>query len=55
LLFANDLVLLASSERGRQHTLGRFSAASDQAGMKISTKRPRYYVSPETQGSARYK
>ena len=38
LLFADDLVLLASSEQGPQHVADRFSVMSDQAGMKISTK-----------------
>jgi len=39
LLFLNDLVLLASSEQGVQHVLDRFSAACNQAGMKISAKK----------------
>jgi len=39
LLFANDLVLLASFEQGLQHALHWFSAACDQAGMKISIKK----------------
>jgi len=47
------LVLLASSEQCLQHALDRFAAACDQAGMKISTKKTRYYVSTETQGSVR--
>jgi len=38
LLFADDLVLLASSQHSLQHVLDRFSAACDRAGMKISTK-----------------
>jgi len=29
----------------------RFCAAYDRAGMKISTKIPRYYISPQAQGS----
>ena len=37
LLFADDLVLLADSESGLQHTLDSFAAACDTAGMKIST------------------
>ena len=37
LLFADDLVLLASSESGLQHGLNGFAAACDIAGMKIST------------------
>ena len=37
LLFADNLVLLASSKSGLQHTLNRFAAAFDIAGMKIST------------------
>jgi len=39
LLFADDLVLLASFEQGLQHTLDGFSAACDQSRMKISTKK----------------
>ena len=38
LLFADDLVLLASSRQGLQHALDRFSTPCDRAGMKISTK-----------------
>jgi len=36
LLFADDLVLLVSFQQGLQHMLDRFSAACDQAGMKIN-------------------
>ena len=36
LLFADDLVLLASSESGRQHALNDFVAACDIAGIKFS-------------------
>ena len=39
LRFADDLVLLASSESGLQHALNGFAAASDIAGMKISTSK----------------
>jgi len=39
LLFAEDLVLLASSQQGLQHEPNRFSAACDQAKVKISTKK----------------
>ena len=39
LLFADDLVLLASSESGLQHTINGFAAACDIAGMKISTSK----------------
>jgi len=39
LLFEDDLVLLAPSERDLQHLLDRFSAACDQTGVKISTKK----------------
>jgi len=42
-------VLFASSERGLQDALDRFSAACDHTGMKIITKMTEYYVSPETQ------
>ena len=38
LLFADDLVLLASSQQSLQHPLDRFSAACNCAGIKISTK-----------------
>jgi len=38
LLFADNLVLLASSQQSLQHALDRFSAACHRAGMKISTK-----------------
>ena len=39
LLFADDLVLLASSESGLQHALNGFAAACDIAGMEISTSK----------------
>ena len=48
--FADDLVLLASSQQGLQRTLDRFSAASDRAGIS-PLEGPRYYVSLENQGS----
>jgi len=32
-----------------QYALDRFAAGCGQAEAKINTKRPRYYVSPETQ------
>jgi len=38
LLFADDLVLLASFQQGLQHALDRISVACDRARMKISTK-----------------
>ncbi|TWW57619.1 hypothetical protein D4764_07G0003380 [Takifugu flavidus] len=37
LLFADDVVLLASSARDLQLSLDRFAAACEAAGMKIST------------------
>jgi len=43
-------VLLVSSPQGLHHALDHLSAASGRAGMKITTKSPRYHVSPETQG-----
>ena len=43
------MLLLASSEQVLQHALDRFSAGCCQVGMKISTKKTRCYVSPETQ------
>ena len=39
LLFADGLVLLSSSQKGLQHAFNRLSAACNQAGMKISTKK----------------
>jgi len=48
LLFAHDLVLLASSERSLQYAPARFSAACDQAKTKLSLKMQKYYVFPET-------
>ena len=39
LLFADDLVLLASSKSGLQHALNRIAVACDNAGMKISTSK----------------
>ena len=39
LLFADDLVLLASSQQHLQHALGQFSAAHNWARMKIATKK----------------
>ena len=39
LIFADDLVLLASSESGLQHALSGFEAACASAGMKISTSK----------------
>ena len=39
LIFADDLVLLASSESDLQHILNDFAFACDIAGMKISTSK----------------
>ncbi|TWW73385.1 R2 Retrovirus-related Pol polyprotein from type I retrotransposable element [Takifugu flavidus] len=39
LLFADDVVLLASSARDLQRSLDRFAAACEAAGMKISTSK----------------
>ena len=39
LLFADDLVLLASSESGLQHALSGFAAVCDIDRMKISTSK----------------
>jgi len=38
LLYADGFVLVESSEQGLLHALYRFSAACDQAGMKIKSK-----------------
>ena len=37
-VFADDLVLLAYSEKGLHHAVDRFSAACDQAGIKVNTE-----------------
>jgi len=37
--FCGRFVLLVSSEQGRQHTPGQFSAACDETEMKLSTKK----------------
>jgi len=55
LLFADDLVLLASSQQDLQHALDRFSAACDRAGMKISTKKTEELCLSRNQGSVRSK
>ena len=39
LLFADDLVLLASSESDLQHALSGFTTDCDTAGIKISTSK----------------
>ena len=39
LLFADDLVLMATSESGLQHALNDFAAACDITGTKISTSK----------------
>jgi len=53
LLFADNLIALASYQQGLQYALDQHSTACNQAGMKISTKKMRYYVSPENQVSVR--
>jgi len=39
------LVLVASPEQRLKHALDRFLAACDKAGLKVSSKKTRYYVS----------
>uniref|UniRef100_A0A6Q2ZQA7 54 kDa nucleoporin n=1 Tax=Esox lucius TaxID=8010 RepID=A0A6Q2ZQA7_ESOLU len=39
LLFADDVVVLAPSNQGLQHALGRFAAECEAVGMKISTSK----------------
>ncbi|WP_411913715.1 RNA-directed DNA polymerase [Vibrio sp. Y159] len=39
LLFADDVVLLASSHRDLQHALGRFAAECEAAAMRVSTSK----------------
>ncbi|KAK9539560.1 hypothetical protein VZT92_004659 [Zoarces viviparus] len=39
LLFADDVVLLASSDRDLQHSLERFAAECEAAGMRVSTSK----------------
>ena len=50
-----NTVLLVSSEQGLQYALDWFSSACNQEGMKIALKLPKYYISPESQVSARCK
>jgi len=44
LLYADDLLLLESSEKAVQHGSNRFLAACDQARIKIRTKKTKVYV-----------
>jgi len=39
LLFADDVVLLAFSDRALRHSLGRFAAECEAAGMRVSTSK----------------
>ena len=55
LLFADDLVLLSSTESGLQRALNSFADACDTAGMKISTAKTEYFIFQETLISACYK
>jgi len=52
-LFADDMVLLEPLNKASINT--HFADACDQVRLKINNKRPMYYVTPETQGSVRYK
>jgi len=45
LLFADNLVLLASSQHGLQHALDRFPLRVTEPEQKLARKRSRYYVS----------
>ena len=51
LLQTNWYRMRGSSQRGLQHAFDRFSDACDQAGTKISSKKLRYCVFQDTQGS----
>ena len=46
LLFADDVVLLASSGRDLQLSLERFAAECEAAGMRISTSNPSHLPVP---------
>jgi len=39
LLFADDVVLLATSDSGLQHALGRFAAECEAVGIRVSTSK----------------
>jgi len=52
LLFADDLVLRASYEQGRQHALNRFLLVTTRKERKSALKIPRYHLPQETEGSA---
>ncbi|KAK7878082.1 hypothetical protein WMY93_034404, partial [Mugilogobius chulae] len=45
LLFADDVVLMASSNQDLQHALGRFAAECEAAGMKSAPLNPRPWFS----------
>jgi len=48
LLFANDLVLLSSTESGLQRVLNDFAAACDNAEMKSALPKLKYFIFRET-------
>jgi len=50
LLFADDLVLLPSSDQGLKYPLDRFSAECDQVGMIIRTKKIEVLRLPRNRG-----
>ena len=54
-LFADDLVLLSSTESGLQRALNSFADACNTAGMKISTAKTGVLIFQETLISAYYK
>ncbi|KAI3371889.1 hypothetical protein L3Q82_006769 [Scortum barcoo] len=50
LLFADDVVLLASSSQDLQHVLERFAAECEAAGMRISTSKSEAMVTRPEKG-----
>ena len=48
LLFADDLVVLSSTESGLQRALNSFADACNTAGMKVSSVKVRYFIFQET-------
>lgn len=51
LLFAYNLALISSYKQGRQHEMMDFRLCPSKREHKLTLKRPRYYISSDTQSS----